>query len=105
MQLIPRDAALPQIAEAVVAAARRGPIARPVDFEAWWELAAASVSSVLGSGADSFGGARQSRRVPSGQARDGPQVSDKESIELHTTGEAKCQTAQTSCLGRTAGRP
>jgi glycosyltransferase involved in cell wall biosynthesis len=59
VQLIPRDASLPQIADTVVAAARRGPIARPVDFEAWWKLAAASVSSVLGSGADSFGGARQ----------------------------------------------
>jgi len=57
VQLIPREAALPQIADAVVAAARRGPIARPVDFEAWWELAAASVSGVLGFGADSFGGA------------------------------------------------
>jgi glycosyltransferase involved in cell wall biosynthesis len=59
VQLIPRDAGLPQIAEAVVAAARRGPIGRPVDFEVWWELAASSVSSVLGSNADSFGGADQ----------------------------------------------
>ena len=59
VQLIPRDAGLPQIAEAVVAAARRGPIGRPVDFEAWWELAASSVSSVLGSGVDSFSGPGQ----------------------------------------------
>jgi glycosyltransferase involved in cell wall biosynthesis len=73
VQLIPREAALPQIADAVVAAARRGPIARPVDFEAWWELAAASVSNVLGSGADSFGGARQpgAAAKPQGPVRPG----------------------------------
>ena len=61
VQLIPRDAGLPQIAEAVIAAARLGPIGRPVDFEAWWELAASSVSSVLGSNADSVGSADQPR--------------------------------------------
>jgi glycosyltransferase involved in cell wall biosynthesis len=73
VQLIPREAALPQIADAVVAAARRGPIARPVDFEAWWELAAASVSGVLGFGADSFGGARQpgAAAKPQGPVRPG----------------------------------
>jgi glycosyltransferase involved in cell wall biosynthesis len=51
VQLISRDAALPQIADAVVQAARRRPTARPVDFEAWWDLAAASVGSVLEFGA------------------------------------------------------
>jgi glycosyltransferase involved in cell wall biosynthesis len=73
VQLIPREADLHQIADAVVAAARRGPIARPVDFEAWWELAAASVSGVLGIGADSFGGARQpgAAAKPQGPVRPG----------------------------------
>jgi len=47
LELIPREAALPQIGDAVVAAARRGPTVRPVNFEAWWELAAASVSAML----------------------------------------------------------
>jgi glycosyltransferase involved in cell wall biosynthesis len=85
VQLIPREAAVPQVADAVVAAARRGPIARPVDFEAWWELAAASVSSVLSSGTYNCGSARQpnaatkvhgpvqssaSRRAGTGQAID-----------------------------------
>ena len=58
LELIPREAALPQIGDAVVAAARRGPTVRPVNFEAWWELAAASVSAMLVSSPDRLGGAR-----------------------------------------------
>jgi len=50
VQLISRDAALSQIADAVVQAASQGSIARRVDFEAWWDLAAASVSGVLSFG-------------------------------------------------------
>ena len=73
VQLIPREAALPQIADAVVAAARRGPTARPVDFEAWWELAAGSVSAALGSSAGSVSGARQpnASAKPQGAVRPG----------------------------------
>ena len=73
VQLIPREATLPQIADAVVAAARRGPTARSVDFEAWWELAAASVSTVLGSSADSLGSTCQPSAAakPQGPVRPG----------------------------------
>jgi hypothetical protein len=64
VQLIPREAASSQIADALVAAARRGSTARPVDFEAWWELAAASVSIALGSSADDLGSASHPSAAP-----------------------------------------
>ena len=67
--MIAREAVLPQIADAVVAAARRGPIARPVDLEAWWELVAALVSSVLGSSARQLWRCASARRGQSRRAR------------------------------------
>jgi glycosyltransferase involved in cell wall biosynthesis len=111
VQLIPRDASLPQIADAVVAAARRRPIAQPVDFEAGGSLrllpsAARSAPAPTALAVCVSRARRQIRRVPSGQAPPGPREPDKESIEpdIKTEG-AICLTAQTACLWRTAGRP
>jgi glycosyltransferase involved in cell wall biosynthesis len=64
VQLIPREAASSQIADAVVAAAWRGSTARSVDFEAWWDLAAASVSIALGSSADDVSSASHPSAAP-----------------------------------------